>query len=333
MAEYLDRITDKLSSIPGYDAYRDKENRRDTDRRVRDQIGSRLAEFAARIERIAENLAARREIEAVGPVDSAATSLRHVQNLVQTATYGYGGIFSDRDVNQAALDQLTQFDEDILTRSDALEPAIAQLESASSEQDRSAAAASLQAVIDGLKSRFDGRAFVIETGRPADPESLTSPLSVLEPADTKPSAPAVMRVKRGDALAISGTNLLVDAVIDISGPQPMKLFRVALAPERWLIVNERFVADAVRQDMVVAENAATVDGEALPKLDGGSAKAVVSGMSGDSGERAVSYQVYGGTTSTGRIAVMLSWDSASLSLVGRGLAFDDIEIYGQPSLG
>jgi len=333
MTDYLNRFTDKLSSIPGYDAYRDKENRRETDRRVRDQIGSRLAGFAARIERIAENLATMREIEAVGPVDTAARSLRHVQNLVQTATYGYGGIFSDRDVNEAALDQLTQFDEDILTRSDALEPAIAQLESASSEQDRSAAAASLQATIDDLKSRFDERAYVIETGRPVDQAALISPLSVLDPAETKPSSPAVMQMKRGDALAISGTNLLVDAVIDISGPQPMKLFRVDVAPERWLIVNERFAADAARQDLVVADNAATVEGEALPKHGGGTAIAVVTGMSGDSGERSVSYQVYGGATSTGTFAVMLSWDSASLSLVGRGLAFDEIDIYGQPSLG
>jgi hypothetical protein len=96
MDRYLDRITDKLSSIPGYDAYRDKENRRETDRRVRERIAADLGSFAERIERIATDLANRREISAVGPVDSAAKSLRHVQNLVSTATYGYGGIFSDR---------------------------------------------------------------------------------------------------------------------------------------------------------------------------------------------------------------------------------------------
>src|SRR5688572_1090798 len=101
MERYLDRITDKLSSIPGYDAYRDKENRRETDRRIRDRISAELGSYAERIERIGTALADQREIAAVGQVDMAATSLRHAQNLVSTATYGYGGILSDRNVDEA----------------------------------------------------------------------------------------------------------------------------------------------------------------------------------------------------------------------------------------
>jgi hypothetical protein len=333
MDRYLDRITDKLSSIPGYDAYRDKENRRETDRRVRERIAADLGSFAERIERIATDLANRREISAVGPVDSAAKSLRHVQNLVSTATYGYGGIFSDRNVDEAALDQLNTFDADLLTRAEALEPVIAQLETAASAEDRSTALSSVQGVIDGLKARFEERAFVVETGRPVDPEKLTSPLDVLEPNATKPLRPAAMQMKRGDALEIGGTNLIVDAVIDISGAQPMKLLRVDVAPERWLIVNERFAADAKREDVTESGDSVTVSGETLALNGNGTARATVAGMSGDSGERSVTYRVYGGATANGPIAVTLSWDSASLSLVGRGIAFDDIEIYGQPNLG
>ena len=333
MENYLDRITDKLSSIPGYDAYRDKENRRESDRRVREQIAAELGSYAQRIERVATDLANKRELNATGPVDAAAQSLRHVQSLISTATYGYGGIFSDRNVDAAALDQLKQFDADLLTRSQALEPAIAQLESAQSPEDRATAVGSLQEVVDGLKARFDERAQVVQTGRPLSAEALSSPLEVLEPGAASPPSSPAMNLKRGDALSISGTNLIVDAVIEVGGAQPMKLLRVDVAPERWLIVNQRFVADAERQEISESGDSITIDSQTLALHGNGSARATVAGMSGESGERSVTYRVYGGATAGGPIAVTLSWESTSLSLVGRGVAFDDIEIYGQPSLG
>jgi hypothetical protein len=113
----------------------------------------------------------------------------------------------------------------------------------------------------------------------------------------------------------------------------MKLFRVDVAPERWLIVNERFAADAKRAEVAESDDTVTVSGETLALHGNGTARATVAGMSGDSGERSVTYRVYGGATANGPIAVTLAWDSASLSLVGRGIAFDDVEIYGQPNLG
>jgi hypothetical protein len=331
MDKYLDRITDKLSSIPGYDAYRDKENRRETDRRIRERIAAELGSYAERIERVATTLANERDLSAIGPVDAAARSLRHVQNLVSTATYGYGGIFSDRNVDEAALDQLNQFDADLLTRTEGLEPAVAQLEAAPADQ--LAAVEAVQSVIEGLRARFDEREQIIATGRPLSAEALSSPLSVLEPAATRPLSSPAMQLKRGDALAISGKNLIVDSVIDITGAHPMKLLRIDTAPERWLIVNPRFAADAERRDVTETGEAVTIDGETLGLYTNGTASATVSGMGGESGERSVTYRVYGGATAEGPIAVTLTWDSASLSLVGRGIALDEIETYGQPNLG
>ena len=122
----MDRVTNILSSIPGYDGYRDKENRRETDKRVRERISSRLGDLARGIEQVATDLANKRDIQAVGPVDSAAKSVRHLQNLVSTATYGYGGLYSDRNVDEVALEQLNQFDADLLTRVETLAPLVEQ---------------------------------------------------------------------------------------------------------------------------------------------------------------------------------------------------------------
>src|SRR4029079_7074220 len=132
----MDRVTNILSSIPGYDGYRDKENRREPENRVRERISSRLSDLARGIEQVATNLANKRDIQAVGPVDSAAKSVRHLQNLVSTATYGYGGLYSDRNVDEVALEQLNQFDADLLTRVETLTPLVEKLGAASEAAGR-----------------------------------------------------------------------------------------------------------------------------------------------------------------------------------------------------
>ena len=51
-----------LDKIPGYSGYRDKENRRDADRAVRDRLTADLLARAERVERVAGQLADQRRI-------------------------------------------------------------------------------------------------------------------------------------------------------------------------------------------------------------------------------------------------------------------------------
>ena len=326
----MERITDILSSIPGYDGYRSKENRRDIDKRVRTEISAQLGSYAAEVESIATALADKREIMAVGPVNSTAKSIRHLQNVVATASYGYGGLYSDKNVDDAALDQLTQFDRDLLTLIKGLGPAIEQLQAATEESTRGSALAGIRETIAGLQSRFEERGYVVETGRASAPSTPTSPLSVLEPESTKPLPPAAYNLTNGDALSVLGANYIVDATITVDGAQPMRLARIDVAPERWLVANERFAADTTRGEVTITADSAVVDGETLARHGNGSAIAVVVGLAGKSGKQAVQYQIFGGSTEGSQIAFVLTWQSDSLHLVGRALAVDDIEIFGQP---
>src|SRR4051794_34317423 len=98
-----------LNAIPGYSGYRSKEDRRDADRRVREQVANSLNALAGRVETIARALADQRQILAVGPVDEFAKSIHQLSSRISTATYGYGGLFSDRNVDEQALDQLREF--------------------------------------------------------------------------------------------------------------------------------------------------------------------------------------------------------------------------------
>ncbi|GIW04183.1 MAG: hypothetical protein KatS3mg059_0803 [Thermomicrobiales bacterium] len=66
-------------------------------------------------------LAEQRKIQDVGAVDELARAIRHLIDRITTATYGYGGLFSDRNVDEVALDQLRRFDESLLQGAQELE--------------------------------------------------------------------------------------------------------------------------------------------------------------------------------------------------------------------
>jgi hypothetical protein len=328
----MDRITNILSSIPGYDGYRDKENRRETDKRVRDRISDQLGQLAGQIEQVATNLANKRDVQAVGPVDAIAKEVRHLQNQVSTATYGYGGIYSDRNVDALALDQLNQFDAELLTRVESLAEPIGKLSSSADAPARDSAIAEIRAALATVQQRFDERAYVVETGRPTTPAAATSPLTVLEQDTTKPLKPAALGLQQGYALAFGGENFIVDAVIDVEGKQPMRLFRIDVAPERWLLANERFGAVLSPADFAESGDTVVVDGQTLSLHGSGSAPSRVTGLGGRSGQQSVAYRVYGGATENGPLALTLTWPSADLRLVGRGIALEDIEVFGKPDV-
>jgi hypothetical protein len=326
----MDRINNLLTRVPGYTGYRDKENRRDSDKRVRDQIVAALEPTIARIESLASDLANRREIMSVGPVDTVAKSARHLQDQIRTTTYGYGGIGGDRNVDAAALDQLVQFDTDLLAKTDTLGPLVDALTTTTDDASRLPALGAITSALTSLQNQFDERAFVIDTGRPSIQSSPTSPLTVLEAEGTKPLSPPAMNLKKGDAISIDGANFLIDASIVLEGKQPSRLLRIGIAPERWLIVNARFAADTTRAEVSIGPTGATVGGQTLAAHGSGSAEAEVTGLGGSSGRQTAQFQIFGGESVSGPIAFVLTWPSASLQLAGHGLALDDIEIYGEP---
>jgi hypothetical protein len=326
----MDRITNILSSIPGYDGYRAKENRRETDKRVRYRISAQLSDLARTIEQVATDLANKRDIQAVGPVDSAAKAVRHLQNLVSTATYGYGGLYSDRNVDEVALEQLNQFDADLLTRVETLAPEVEQLRAAADPAGREAALGAISTAVSDLQTRFETRSNIVETGRPSMPTASTSPLTVLEQESTKPLRPAVLTLEQGHALSIGDVNYLVDAVIDIGGEQPMRLYRIDVAPERWLLANERFAAMLSPGQFTEQGNIIEFDGQTLSLHGKGSASSTVTGLGGKSGQQTVAYHAYGGASESGPFALTLTWPAADMRLVGRGMALDDIEVFGKP---
>src|SRR5688572_30291716 len=104
------RISKKLFEIPGYRGYRSLEDRRDDDRRVRDAIAGALGDTTESLTRLSARLAEERKLQQISGIERLVGTTRHLADRVRTASYGYGGLFSQQPVGAIALDQLKQFD-------------------------------------------------------------------------------------------------------------------------------------------------------------------------------------------------------------------------------
>ncbi len=328
------RVGSLLDRIPGYRGYRSKEDRRDADRRVREHLVTAYDAQADRIERVARDLATARRLQEIGPVDEFARTLRHFIDRVRTATYGYGGLMGDRDVDAAALDQLRQFDEGLLSGVDELAKPIADLEAASAGNgDLAAAARAGTGVVRTLLARFDLRGEVVETGKAAPMESV---LRVLQPPRTDATPPA-FSLHDGDALAILGDDFLVDARIAIDGdPTSLRFFRLSGGDqERWLLVPQRaeyglaLVAPVAEPPAGGSET--VLDGATYTPQVAGSGDGEVVGIGGNSGLRPVRFTLLAGANDPASRAVVLDWGTERQAFAGREVHPNDVEIFGRPS--
>jgi hypothetical protein len=326
------RIGGLLDRVPGYRGYRAKEDRRDADRRVREHVAAAFAAQGDRVERVAADLANRRRLDEIGPVDALARDLRHLVDRIGTATYGYGGLWSDRDVDDAALDQLRQFDEGLLSGVEELDQPLADLEAAlAAGGDLSAPTRAAADVVRAVHARFDLRHEVVETGKPAPEDRV---LAVLEPPRPETPPPAYNLHER-DAVAILGDNFLVDARIEVeSEARSFRLFRLGGGEgERWLFVpkqaGERFaLLSPVAGEETTSGEQTTFAGTAYTTQSVGSGDGEAIGAGGESGRRPVRFRLLQGAEDPSARAVVLDWQAERQVLTGKEVFPDDVEVFG-----
>jgi len=317
--KYLDRI-------PGYRGYRRKEDRRDADRIVREQIATELDNRATRVDRIASGLASRRDLAGLGPLNTLAQELRLLATRLRTASYGYGGLFGNRDINEAALDQIREFDETLLEGTASLDAPIEALERATPET-MGDAAAHAKSVVQHLSGQFDARSSVVETAEvsaitPSLPP-VSGVLDKVEPAQP----PAAYDIHDRDAVDILGDSYIVDARIEIDGPKPFRLFRFQGSPRKWLLVpkdpNGSF---SLLEESPAAETEATPpSGDAAPPPGAIRTTGNVVGAGGEQRDLPVTY-VY--TTTDTEHALTLDWGSERQIFHGTPVHPADIESFG-----
>lgn len=206
----MERITNLLNRIPGYTGYRDKENRRDEDKRIREAVASEVTAQVNRLNQYSAELSAGREFEHLSRIEGLVGQIRLLGDRIRTASYGYGGIFTDRSVDETALDQLRQFDTSLEREVASLGAALDRLTGTMPPADHAVKA--VHDETNRLSSLFDARTTVIDEGRPSRDEQV---LSLLEVAEEK--APSLLlSVKKNETLSVLGDNYIANATMHLS---------------------------------------------------------------------------------------------------------------------
>jgi hypothetical protein len=215
----LDRFQGLVSRIPGYDGYRDKEKRRDEDKRVREASAAILVAVVDRLTQRNAALVAERKLTDVSRIERLIGQTRLLADRVRTATYGYGGIFSDRSVDGPVLDQLRQFDLSMQAELLGLEASAGKVAGG----DETSLTA-YETELGRLTTLFDARGQVIETARPTEDRNV---LALLE-TETEPEPSPLFGIAVGETFSVLGDNFQVDATVSIAdGDLGISLARVA----------------------------------------------------------------------------------------------------------
>ncbi|HWV24000.1 MAG TPA: hypothetical protein VNZ58_07405 [Thermomicrobiales bacterium] len=216
------RVTSLLHKVPGYTGYRDKEDRRDEDKRLRDAIASEIQQSVDGLTKYNADLSAARELKSLARTETLVGQLRLLADRIHTASYGYGGIFTERSVDGAALDQLRQFDITLQGQVGSLATLVSALSGSTPPKDNDVRA--LSAEIDRLNLLFSARTDVIDYAKPSRDQQVLDLLDTSQPAAPTP----LLSVKRGDTLSVLGDNFVANATITVTTADgPLNLIRVS----------------------------------------------------------------------------------------------------------
>jgi hypothetical protein len=156
------KLEDLASIIPGYKGYKQKEQRREADKLLREHVARKYGEQLERLNRLQYDLTAHGRLASILTLERAVMKLQLLIDRLKTASYGYAGLFDAIKVDEAALDRLYEFDQSMLEGVGQVAALLDKLaEAAQAEASTSAEANDLVTTLERLNSTFGQRQDVL----------------------------------------------------------------------------------------------------------------------------------------------------------------------------
>lgn len=114
--------------IPGYAGYRRREDIRNADILLRNQVADQIKQVRSQLEGVRDDMAAAGKYQGLQPIGNLIFLMQATEGKVRHAEGGYSGISANVRVEEPELDKLYEYDYNMLTGLDqlaALIPAIA----------------------------------------------------------------------------------------------------------------------------------------------------------------------------------------------------------------
>lgn len=168
MSDLFDRVTSDqdvikklFSKIPGFNGYIERENRRFSDKLLRETVALKYEKLWERLSGTQRDLIRQGGIMYVGDVESAAIKLRQFIDRIKTASYGYTGFFDAVKVNKDDLARVYEYDLAMIDMADEVSLAIDNLEAAISTDGFPATLRNLVATAQKCVDVFDKRSEIM----------------------------------------------------------------------------------------------------------------------------------------------------------------------------
>jgi len=150
-----------LAKIPGFNGYIERSERRAADKLLRESIADRFDALWGRISAIQRDAISGGNIELIDDMEAPALKLRQFVDRIRTATYGYAGFFDAIKVKTEELDQIYQYDYQLLAMEEEVGRAIDNLEASMDTDGMPAAISHLTQLSQGCIDAFEKRKEVI----------------------------------------------------------------------------------------------------------------------------------------------------------------------------
>lgn len=145
------------STLAGFVGYVDREQRRQSDRILREAVANRYEEQWSRISEIQREFVAEGQLELVDDLEAAAIKLRACIDRIRTASYGYAGLFDPVRINKDELQSLYQYDLALLEHTEQLSGAVDNVQASLGSDGLPAALRHLKTTSQEAVDLFDRR--------------------------------------------------------------------------------------------------------------------------------------------------------------------------------
>lgn len=152
-----DRVENWMARIPGVRTYREREHRRETDKKLREHLASRLQEFRTQLKKVLFDWSSKGQVEALAKLDRFSSHLQQMADTIRYASYGYGGIFDLEKIREEELDRLYNFDLLLVDDLERIQKGVEEIGQASSLEARDEKIEESETLLDSLEKKFNQR--------------------------------------------------------------------------------------------------------------------------------------------------------------------------------
>ena len=159
----MDPFKKILSKIPGFGGYMERQARRDSDKLLRETVADLFEQQWQRISALQSELIREGEIEWIDDLEVAAIKLRTFADRIRRATRGYSGLFDAVKINEAELQQIYEYDAQMLDLVDEISRAIDNIETSIGSEGLPASIRHLNSVSQDCIDVYNQREKVVLT--------------------------------------------------------------------------------------------------------------------------------------------------------------------------